>query len=401
MRYQEEKWEDLLERSLETGSDPIWSRRDNGGSNIFVGGTSNSMTGSWDKETEKKVLSPEDSALRLQMMGWRVGEDGRLWEETKGAVRLLTPVQPSHDGEPVFQSIDETKLPYIEHLRFLYDSFFSKYQREVWVWFAQNRVAPFDFRWFVPLQEGTMGSVSNKDADSLAASFIKDYRFVGTIHTHPGNSCQPSHTDLTTWSKPEFSGLHFILARDRTYTLNAAVRGKTWTFQEARLPEGSQEVVLEVQDGKTLEEALTEPQTYRYVSSCQPSGKFGYHSGDVGETPAYLFDIGEVRTRIAKRLEQQLQKPDDAELRLLEGLLDTNELDVNEKIEELSDQVTEEGGLWYELQQDEDGVEFLVTVLDGRVLIGPLDDMIEIGEPVLLEQVRLLKVRRDGTCVVR
>ncbi len=399
----DETWEAMLKRI-----------EDEEESEIMVG---NGRSQNVQAPPPMKILSVEESIERLRLNKWRIGEDGKLWEQTFGAVQVLTPIETLLGSAPVLLDIDKTKLPPLPCIRYLYETLFKLKTQEVWVWFAQSRTDK-SFKWFLPIQTGTGGSVTNRDADSLTAAFNATHRFVGTIHTHPGEWCHPSDTDKTTWAKPEFSGLHYILGRKDNYTLNAAVRGRTWTYPEATLPTDQFEVELIIQDGKTLEEALLVPQT-TYVGYGRNTHVI---DSDIKLVPVFLFDIEEVRASMSKKAEKSLfeKKAEtegfprlvadvpEEEISPLEGTSEdavASMCDRNEALEMLSDEIVEEGGLWVDLEKDNES--FVVSVVDGRIFIFRQEDepeeLTEESEAVLAEllmRAKTLTVTKGGRCAL-
>lgn len=345
------------------------------------------------------ILSPE----QLGMAGWQVGADGRVYERVGGAVMALAPVRTTGVAVLALEGIDSERTPPLTNLRYLFNTLFSQYAREVWVWYAQHRVNKRVFKWFMPIQEGTPGQVTVKDADSIVAAVSSEFKLVGTVHSHPGDGCTPSGVDLSTWARDECSGIHFILGRDGGYTLNACVRGQTWTYDREMLPDVIIPVEIQTQDDLPLDKILLEPtQTYRF------SNYGGYHRRDwednvtddpstyLGRVPKFLINEVEVGKRLKPTL--KLAKSDDAddvddavesavlilepdELLRMEGMAD--DLERNRLLEMLCDEVEEADGMYCEMEGD--STEFGIIVCDGRIMIGPIEDVLTVEVPKELD----------------
>lgn len=213
--------------------------------------------------TEMRFLG----APEIEERGLWIGDDHRVYQITNGLIKAFLPA--GTPGEPFaqFMGIDEDKLLEPQRVRHLFDMVMSKYQRETWLWWFAHRQHPKTFKVMIPRQRGTSASVNIEDADTALEQIGPDYRFVGTIHTHPGAWCDPSGTDLETWAKPEFSGLHMILGRNGHFTLNVALLGRHWKYPEGELPLESWDTPWETQDNKPLDETLLEPKVEPKVFS--------------------------------------------------------------------------------------------------------------------------------------
>ena len=189
-----------------------------------------------------------------------VGEDKRVYDRRFGLIECLAPAKIGKDSPKVYvDKIDWDSFPPMEELAWLYDNFFSKYDREVVMLVGIHRTSP-TWLYYVPLQEGTSSQVTWKASDEEMGEFGKLARWIGTIHVHPGNNCSPSSTDIEDWAEPEKSGLHLIFGRDGSYTINGAIAGKTFQLVEGSL-EGVDRTKIDLvtSGGRSLEDLLTIP----------------------------------------------------------------------------------------------------------------------------------------------
>ncbi|KKN80406.1 hypothetical protein LCGC14_0329990 [marine sediment metagenome] len=189
-----------------------------------------------------------------------VGEDKQVYDRRFGLIECLAPAKVGKDSPKVYvDKIDWNSFPPMEELAWLYDNFFSKYDREVVMLVGFHRTSP-TWLYYVPLQEGTAGQVTWKASDEEMGEFGDLARWIGTIHVHPSNSCSPSSTDVEDWAEPEKSGLHLIFGRDGSYTINGAIAGKTFQLEEGSLEEVDRtKVDFVTSGGRSLEDLLTIP----------------------------------------------------------------------------------------------------------------------------------------------
>lgn len=381
------------------------------------------------------------NAQEIEDRGLWIGEDNRVYRISGGLVKAFLPADTPGDPFSQFMGIDEDKLIEPERVKFLFDELMNKYTREVWVWWFAHRVQPKTFRVMIPRQRGTMGGVNIEDADTALEQIGPDYRFVGTIHTHPGAWCDPSGTDLATWAKPEFSGLHMILGRNGHYTLNVALRGRHWKYPEGVLPTDSWNTEWETQEHKSLDETLLEPKPIVYgghghwtkhSDTKEPTKLLGGSSfrqvsfwrlrtrtlveigddaredlaklvaaelGSAVQVPEevtqedQLFprlvtdytneeldaaekamddEFASIRSQARQELARDVDRllPDDAHATGKQGLqiLTIQQLQDNEDLENLADEVVEEGGAWFDADRHGE-VTLQVLIRDGRVFV--------------------------------
>jgi len=154
-----------------------------------------------------------------------VGEDLRLYRETHGLLEMIVPCDPREDTEPGlwYKTLNRDDCPPIEELAYLYDTFLSKYDREVMFVVGKLYGKP-GYLYMVTAQEGTVGSIRWDDVEGMEW-FAARARFLGTVHVHPGNGCNPSGTDLEHWKEKECSGIHLIFGRNQDFTMHASVAG--------------------------------------------------------------------------------------------------------------------------------------------------------------------------------
>lgn len=157
-----------------------------------------------------------------------VGLDNRVYEMRHGLIECLAPVKLDKGDPDVYvKKIDWSRFPPETELSHLFETFFSQYDREVLMLVGWCRDGS-GCRYHVPWQEGTAGRVTWKADLSEMGEFQSECFWVGTIHSHPGNSSRPSQTDIDDWALPEKSGLHLIFAKDGTYKIHGAIAGRTF-----------------------------------------------------------------------------------------------------------------------------------------------------------------------------
>ena len=176
----------------------------------------------------------EVGRIKVGETEYRVGEDLHLYAPFEGIGGVRGLERASKDGgKTLFEK--PTRLPPIEQMLTLYEGFFSKYDREVMVFWGWDRTKPDRPLFMIPKQTGTSGSVEWDDKRAMAA-FVQRVEYAGTIHVHPGMSNTPSWTDYGNWKKD--GGLHFIWARNRTLNVTASDcrHYQTWDIP---IPEGT------------------------------------------------------------------------------------------------------------------------------------------------------------------
>jgi hypothetical protein len=116
----------------------------------------------------------------------------------------------------------------------------SRYDREVGLMVARDRVDHKRFYYMVPEQEGTPGGVEWDDPRASETLGILG-RYVGSLHVHPGNSAEPSGTDVEQWAEPGNQGFHYVFGRGGSFTLHGAVRSRVFPLAQGsirRWPKG-------------------------------------------------------------------------------------------------------------------------------------------------------------------
>lgn len=204
---------------------------------------------------------------------WECGKPGNLSMVTEDMVAYRKVMvggtfwEPFHEelarGRPVY--VDE--LPSAElclpHglLAGVYDSFMSKYAREVACIYGKSREKEGRWVFMIPEQTGSAGRVEWKDSVATKA-FMRVATYVGTIHVHPGNSSSPSGTDTENWLTEGSAGIHFILGRNRTFSMYmAGGRSVLKMVGHQSLPKKGKVIVpsFMYSGGRPLEELLKEP----------------------------------------------------------------------------------------------------------------------------------------------
>lgn len=194
-----------------------------------------------------------------------VGTDGRLYRETKGLVKARVPVKPTGEPGRLMIEFDRSVLPPLSMLKGLYNELMGKYDHETIV-IIGKRFDAEAWQFVVPKQVCTSGDVEMDDDDEAIGKMVEaGFKYIGSVHTHPGNGTQPSGVDVSNWKKPEFGGLHFILGRQGAYTLCAVCDGFTWVVENGELPDESTPADIQTY-GKPIEELVTERKAViRYI----------------------------------------------------------------------------------------------------------------------------------------
>ncbi len=186
-----------------------------------------------------------------------IGEDLRVYRRTLGLVESIAPCEPRADTEPnVFlDKINWEDFPPLGELAFLFDTFFSTYEREVMMLVGRKRDRS-GWAYLVNNQEGNVGGVWWDDEAGIEQLAAKA-RFVGTLHVHPGNACEASCTDISDWKNPEKSGLHLIFGRNGDYKIYAAIGGEVFRVREGNFS-GVERIAVEYEtsEDKPLDELL-------------------------------------------------------------------------------------------------------------------------------------------------
>jgi hypothetical protein len=196
------------------------------------------------------------STTRLVM-----GDDRRVYEHRFGLIECLAPAKLDEDESNVYvDKIDWPNFPPMSELAWLFDVFFSKYNREVLMLVGRNRDLT-GWTYHVPPQTGTPGGVTWKDTTEEMGKFQEKARWIGTIHIHPGEPCSPSQTDIDDWAEPEKSGLHLVFGRDGSYTINGAIAGKVFQLLDGSIGDIERVAVVFSRSGnRSLEELLKIPE---------------------------------------------------------------------------------------------------------------------------------------------
>lgn len=157
-----------------------------------------------------------------------VGPDNRAYEERSGLLECLVAAKPVGEPSVYVDSVQWRSFPPIGELARLFKYFFSEYtDREVVMLVGKYRDTS-GWLYYVPEQVGTAGSVKWTADDEEMDEFQKKAKWIGTIHSHPGDCCQPSQTDIDDWAEPEKSGLHVVFGRDGSFTVNGAIAERTF-----------------------------------------------------------------------------------------------------------------------------------------------------------------------------
>lgn len=202
----------------------------------------------------------------LDGSGLVIGVDKRLYEPRRGLIDCLAPVTATGKSGSVYvNQVNWDSFPPLDQLAFLFDEFFSKYDREVLMIVGEKRDGS-GWLFHVPKQEGSTGLVTWTASDGEMEWFSGLARWVGTIHVHPGNSCIPSSTDIDDWAEPEKSGLHVIFGRNGDYTINGAIAGKTFELNSGTLKDYVRTLVEWTTSGRRpLNELLLQPKPVKVL----------------------------------------------------------------------------------------------------------------------------------------
>lgn len=231
-------------------------------------------------EGKLRMLTAEELAEKNLV----VGSDHRVYRRTQGSIVADVPAKVYGDENALLYTnkLDRSTLPPLGQIGHLFDAFMAEYDREILVWIGQDRTDPARWHYMVPKQKGTSARVEYDDPDgSVASALAMKARWVGSIHTHPGNSARYSGVDSDNWKQSDCTGFHFIVARDRSYTICAVIGGCTWEIEAGQLPPTAENVACEydVAHNLPLDQVLLEPPKWT------PS--VGFHSGrqyDFGHT---------------------------------------------------------------------------------------------------------------------
>jgi hypothetical protein len=166
----------------------------------------------------------------------QIGRDKRVYGMRHGLIECWAHVEPTSDKPNVYvDRIDWTGFPPEGELAWLFHNFFSKcLDREV-VMLTGHKRDGSGHLYCVPEQIGTGGGVEWDTKGKEMDWFQERAHWIGTLHSHPGNCCSPSQTDIDDWANPEKSGLHVIFGRDGSYTVNGAIANRTFTLLQGDL----------------------------------------------------------------------------------------------------------------------------------------------------------------------
>jgi len=215
-----------------------------------------------DFESIATVEGPESVGTLM------VGADLRLYRQTRGLLEAVVPCEPLDDDEEKMwiKKVQVGKFAPMRELVYLFDTFLSKYNREV-MFLVGARYDGEGFFYMIPRQEGTPLSVEWDDA--LGRDwFSQRARLLGTVHIHPGNSASPSTTDLDTWSDKDHSGVHVIFGRDGSWTMHASIAGHCVSVKEGSISKRSKRTPVELHNslGRKKRKKLLRKPKVRIVS---------------------------------------------------------------------------------------------------------------------------------------
>lgn len=194
-------------------------------------------------QLQQALERSELDEIDLDGLGLVIGVDKRLYEPRQGLIDCLAPVVAKGDpGRVYVNEIDWNSFPPRGELAYLFDEFFSKYNREVLMIVGQRRDGQ-GWLYHIPRQEGSMALVTWSATNGEMDWFSRQARWIGTIHIHPGSSCTPSTTDIDDWAEPEKTGLHVIFGRNGDYTINGAIAGRTFELNKGTLKDYARTVV--------------------------------------------------------------------------------------------------------------------------------------------------------------
>lgn len=171
----------------------------------------------------------------LEKSGLVLGKNKRLYESRRGLIDCMAEVKATGTAGQVYvDKVDWKSFPPMGELAFLFDKFFSKFDREVLMIVGWKRDGT-GWMYHVPRQEGSSGLVTWSSTESEMAWFSKHSKWIGTLHVHPGTDCTPSQTDVDDWAEPCKSGLHVIFGRQQGYTINGSIAARTFQVESGTL----------------------------------------------------------------------------------------------------------------------------------------------------------------------
>jgi proteasome lid subunit RPN8/RPN11 len=191
-----------------------------------------------------------------------VRADRRIYETRGGIIKCLAPAKPPSDEPDVYvEGVDWQGFPPRNHLAWLFYSFFCKYTDREVVMLVGKRLDGMGWLYYVPEQVGTCGSVRWTADDEEMGQFQEQARWIGTVHSHPGNCCKPSQTDIDDWADPEKSGMHVVFGRDGSFTVNGAIAERTFELLSGRVcrEESWTRERYQTSKGRSLKELLKKP----------------------------------------------------------------------------------------------------------------------------------------------
>ncbi len=189
-----------------------------------------------------------------------VGADLRLYRQTHGLLELIVPCEPRKKTKPGlwYKSVKREDYPPLSELVYLFDTFLSKYTREV-MFVVGRRYDNNEFYYMVPAQVGTAGGIEWNDKKGMEW-FSEVARFLGTVHVHPGFGASPSSTDVNHWKEKSCSGLHVIFGRNGSFTIHASVAGFVVKIEEGETDKVERaKVVLHTSQNLKLKKLLLKP----------------------------------------------------------------------------------------------------------------------------------------------
>lgn len=186
--------------------------------------------------------------LRIEGTDLFLGEDKRVYRQTQGVLEAFVPVEGEGESRAELTRWATERVPPRGQLRALYEGVMKKYRNETFLWWGESREKGGEFVWMVPDQVGDMAGVDVEDEVAML-QLSERARWGGSVHTHPGMGAEPSGIDRAQWTEAQHSGVHFIVARDLSYTVNAVVGGLTFTVERGRLPRAERMPELMTSDG--------------------------------------------------------------------------------------------------------------------------------------------------------
>lgn len=212
-----------------------------------------------------------------------VGPDRKLYRKTNSLMRVIAPCEcdpeEKNNTRVFFDDVKWEDFPPLNQLKYLYENFLSRYNREV-MFAIGKRHDGNGWLYAIPKQEGTVGSIKwwkgNMEDREAQEGFADQAEFVGTVHIHPGESATPSTVDTDHWAKPAQTGLHMIFGRKGAYTIHGSAAGQVLFLLDGKLEEGlvPVEVPLEL-FGRPLETLLLQPPPPKRVNTTYYGGKRG------------------------------------------------------------------------------------------------------------------------------